>query len=148
MLPSLPIQQKLELTFSLPQTGFEFKKRRAFPILEGVVVAQENETLLLKVRHTLLPLSFLCLNNTTPNKAYWEAEKEAARKAEAKRNERVIKHWTRLIQGLRIRQRLKEQYSSGPGNGDIVRGDVGGSGEVHGDGDKVSFSPISVAGND
>ena len=31
------------------QTGFEFKKRRAFPIIEGVVVAAENETVLLEV---------------------------------------------------------------------------------------------------
>jgi len=31
------------------QTGFEFKKRRAFPVIEGVVVAQENEAVLLEV---------------------------------------------------------------------------------------------------
>jgi Rad4 beta-hairpin domain 3 len=31
------------------QTGFEFKKRRAFPIIEGVVVAAENEAVLLEV---------------------------------------------------------------------------------------------------
>ena len=39
----------LDLTFLL-QTGFEFKKRRAFPIVEGVVVAAENEPILLEVR--------------------------------------------------------------------------------------------------
>ena len=33
-----------------PQTGFEFKKRRAFPVLTGVVVAAENEAALLEVR--------------------------------------------------------------------------------------------------
>jgi hypothetical protein len=31
------------------QTGFEFRKRRAFPIVEGVVVAAENEGALLEV---------------------------------------------------------------------------------------------------
>jgi len=32
------------------QTGFEFRKRRATPIIEGIVVASENETLVLDVR--------------------------------------------------------------------------------------------------
>lgn len=32
------------------QTGFEFKKRRAFPVISGVVVASENEEMLLEVR--------------------------------------------------------------------------------------------------
>ena len=72
------------------------------------------------------PLLFLC--RTTPNKAYWEAEKEAVRKVEVKRNERIIKHWTRLGQGLWIRQRLNEKYSTRPGDGNGVGGDVGGSG--------------------
>jgi xeroderma pigmentosum group C-complementing protein len=36
----------------------------------------------------------------------------AEEKARAKREERVIKQWTRLIQGLRIRQRLREQYGT------------------------------------
>ncbi len=34
----------------------------------------------------------------------------AEEKARKKREERVIKQWTRLIHGLRIRQRLQEQY--------------------------------------
>jgi len=44
--------------------------------------------------------------------AYWESEKEASEKARAKKQERVLKQWTRLIHGLRIRQRLQEQYGS------------------------------------
>ena len=35
-------------------TGFEFKKRRAFPVVEGVVIASENEQMLLDVRRILL----------------------------------------------------------------------------------------------
>jgi hypothetical protein len=30
------------------QTGFEFKKRRAFPVIRGVVIAEENESVLLE----------------------------------------------------------------------------------------------------
>ena len=33
----------------LVQTGFEFKKRRAYPILKGIVVAAENEDVILEV---------------------------------------------------------------------------------------------------
>jgi len=33
-------------------------------------------------------------------------------KARTKREEKVIKQWTRLIQGLKIRQRLQEQYGT------------------------------------
>ena len=35
--------------FDFVQTGFEFKKRRAFPIIEGVVVAAANEAIILEV---------------------------------------------------------------------------------------------------
>ncbi len=50
--------------------------------------------------------------------AYWEAEQEAEAKRRAKRQEQVIKRWTKLVHGLRIRQRLLEQYADrapGPG---------------------------------
>ncbi|KAJ3503963.1 hypothetical protein NLJ89_g8197 [Agrocybe chaxingu] len=87
------IARKLGFDFAEAVTGFEFKKRRAFPILEGVVVAAENEAALLE--------------------AFWEAEREADEKARIKKEDRVLKQWTRLIHGLRIRQRLQEQYGSG-----------------------------------
>ncbi|KAJ7575142.1 hypothetical protein C8J56DRAFT_1017213 [Mycena floridula] len=89
------IAKKLGLDYAEAVTGFEFKKRRAFPIVEGVVVAQENEQLLLE--------------------AYIEAEQEAQEAAQAKREERALKRWTKLIHGLRVRQRLLEQYA---GNSD------------------------------
>ncbi|EKM51642.1 uncharacterized protein PHACADRAFT_177064 [Phanerochaete carnosa HHB-10118-sp] len=75
-------------------TGFEFKKRRAFPVITGIVVAAENEQAVLE--------------------AYWEAEQEAEKKRRTKEQEQVIKRWQRLIQGLRVRQRVQEQYA-GPG---------------------------------
>lgn len=45
-----------------------------------------------------------------PYQAYWEAEHHRAEKEEAKRKADVLKRWTRLVHGLRIRQRLMEQY--------------------------------------
>ncbi|KAF5344898.1 hypothetical protein D9758_011558 [Tetrapyrgos nigripes] len=90
------IARKLGLDFGEAVTGFEFRKRIATPIMEGIVIASEHETVVLE--------------------AFWEAEQESERKARAKREERVIKQWTRLIHGLRIRQRLQAQYASNTTN--------------------------------
>ena len=37
-------------------------------------------------------------------------EREAEKKRQAKRQAEIIKRWTRLIQGLRIRERLLREY--------------------------------------
>ncbi|KAH9841395.1 Rad4-domain-containing protein [Rhodofomes roseus] len=85
------IARQLGFDYAEAVTGFEFKKRRAFPVITGIVVAAENEGTILE--------------------AYWEAEHEAEQKRRAKREDQVIKRWTKLIHGLRIRQRLQEQYA-------------------------------------
>jgi len=76
-------------------TGFEFKQRRAFPILTGIVIPAERESELLEL--------------------YWESAQAAEEMELQKKQERVIKHWARLIKGLRIRQRLNEQYAQNTG---------------------------------
>ncbi|KAF8955950.1 hypothetical protein BDZ97DRAFT_1854167 [Flammula alnicola] len=43
------IARKLGFDHAEAVTGFEFKKRRAFPIVEGIVVAAENEATILEV---------------------------------------------------------------------------------------------------
>ncbi|OCH87725.1 Rad4-domain-containing protein [Obba rivulosa] len=90
------IARQLGFDFAEAVTGFEFKKRRAFPLVTGVVVAAENEQALLE--------------------AYWEFEHDAEEKRRAKRHEQAIKRWIKLVQGLRIRQRLQEQYADGAGH--------------------------------
>ncbi|GBE85109.1 Rad4-domain-containing protein [Sparassis crispa] len=85
------VARQLGFDFAEAVTGFEFKKRRAFPIISGIVVAAENEQTVLE--------------------AFWEAEQDAEEKRRAKREEQVLKRWTKLVQGLRIRQRLQEQYA-------------------------------------
>ncbi|KIJ64619.1 hypothetical protein HYDPIDRAFT_90094 [Hydnomerulius pinastri MD-312] len=82
------IAKKLGFDYAEAVTGFEFKKRRAFPVLEGIVVATRNED------------------------AYLEAERDAEDKARAKRLDQVCKRWVRLVHGLRIRDRLQKQYAS------------------------------------
>ncbi|KAJ6585400.1 hypothetical protein B0H19DRAFT_1109530 [Mycena capillaripes] len=84
------IARKLGFDFAEAVTGFDFKSRRATPILKGIVIAAENEEAVLE--------------------AYWEAENDAAEKARAKKRERVLKRWHRLVHGLRIRQSLQEEY--------------------------------------
>ncbi|KAH7885453.1 hypothetical protein F5I97DRAFT_2033703 [Phlebopus sp. FC_14] len=85
------IAKKLGLDYAEAVTGFEFKKRRAYPVLEGIVVAAENENVIVE--------------------AYLETEHDAEEKARAKRLDRVCKRWVRLIQGLRLRDRLQKQYA-------------------------------------
>jgi len=87
------IARTLRFDYAEAVTGFEFRKRRATPIITGVVVAAENESALLE--------------------AYWETERDAEEKRRVKKHEQVLKRWTRLIHGLRIRDRLKKQYAGG-----------------------------------
>ncbi|KAG9308862.1 hypothetical protein JVU11DRAFT_11321 [Chiua virens] len=87
------VAKKLGFDYAEAVTGFEFRKRRAMPVIQGIVVAAENEDVIVEA----------CL----------EAEQEAEEKARAKRLERACKRWIRLIHGLRIRERLQKEYASG-----------------------------------
>ena len=58
-------------------------------------------------------------------KAYWETEHAAAQKEQEKRQQAALNRWTKLVQGLRIRQRIREQYGDGKhGSGTLGVGDV------------------------
>ncbi|CEL52113.1 DNA repair protein rhp42 OS=Schizosaccharomyces pombe (strain 972 / ATCC 24843) GN=rhp42 PE=3 SV=1 [Rhizoctonia solani AG-1 IB] len=85
------VARKLGISFAEAVTGFEFRKRQATPIITGIVIAAENEQVFLEALASYI-------------------ESEQAREA-AKRRERVLQRWTRLVQGLRIVQRVNEQYS-------------------------------------
>ncbi|KAI5479522.1 hypothetical protein MNV49_003464 [Pseudohyphozyma bogoriensis] len=65
--------------------------RRALPTIAGVVVAVENEDVLMEAIMTL--------------------EEVADEKEFAKRQDRVLKLWKTLITGLRIRQRIQASYN-------------------------------------
>ncbi|KAI0269961.1 hypothetical protein BC834DRAFT_579661 [Gloeopeniophorella convolvens] len=87
------VARQLGFNFAEAVTSFEFRKGRAFPVLTGIVVAAENEDAIVE--------------------AYWETEHAAAQKEQAKRRQVVLKRWTKLVQGLRIRQRMREEYATG-----------------------------------
>jgi len=48
------VAKQLGVDYAETCTGFEFKKQRAIPVLTGIAVAEEYETLVLEVSHPLL----------------------------------------------------------------------------------------------
>jgi xeroderma pigmentosum group C-complementing protein len=89
------------------------------------------------------------------SKAYWETEHAAAQKEQEKRQQAVLNRWTKLVQGLRIRQRIREQYGGGThGSGTLGVGDVdsspavaSGNGDDHdGHNDEGGVQPATVGG--
>lgn len=87
------ICRKLGIDYAEACTGFEFGKQRAVPVITGVVVAVENEDKVIDA---------------------WEEEEEARkRKEDKKREELVLKTWRKFVMGLRILERVKEEYGTG-----------------------------------
>lgn len=43
--------------------------------------------------------------------AYWETAKDAKEKERLKKEKELLKKWAKLINGLRVRKRLQEQYA-------------------------------------
>jgi len=82
--------RKLNIDYAEACTGFEFGKQRAVPVLTGVVVAQENEDMLIDA---------------------WEVEEaEKQRKERAKREKFLLGLWRRFASGLRVVNRMREEY--------------------------------------
>ncbi|GAA6025408.1 hypothetical protein JCM10207_004540 [Rhodosporidiobolus poonsookiae] len=92
--------KELGIDYAEAITGFEFRQRRANPIILGVVIAEEHAETLRE--------AIVALEQTT-------LEKELA-----KQQERVLKRWKKLIQGLRIRQRLMDQFKD-PDDAEAVK---------------------------
>ncbi|KAH0536130.1 hypothetical protein FGG08_006973 [Glutinoglossum americanum] len=84
------IARKLGIDCAEAVIGFEFGSQRAVPIIEGVVVAAENE-------HVLVD-------------AWREAEEERRRKEDGKRERIALGTWRKFLMGLRIIERVREEY--------------------------------------
>jgi xeroderma pigmentosum group C-complementing protein len=72
------------------QTGFEFRKMRAIPVVFGVVVASEHEEMVLD--------------------AWREEEVHRAEKEATKKQKEVLARWKKFLVGLRIRKRIGIVY--------------------------------------
>ncbi|KAI9720193.1 MAG: hypothetical protein M1812_003011 [Candelaria pacifica] len=89
------ICKRLNIDFAEAVTGFEFGKQRAVPVINGVVVAEGNEDMVMEA---------------------WEVDEEEKRKKEEGKRERTaLAMWRKFLMGLRIVQRVKEDYG---GNAD------------------------------
>jgi xeroderma pigmentosum group C-complementing protein len=93
------ICKKLGIDYAEAVTGFEFGSKMAVPVIQGVVVASENEDLL---------------------KDAWRAEDAEKRKKEQlKAEKRILQTWRKFLFGLRIAERVREEY--GGEDGDMER---------------------------
>jgi xeroderma pigmentosum group C-complementing protein len=79
------------------QTGFEFKNQRAIPVITGIVVATDQKDLVMD--------------------AYEESAQAAQERERIKKEEKALKRWVKLMNGLRVRRRLQAEY----GQSDNVR---------------------------
>lgn len=84
------ICRKLNIDYAEACTGFEFGKQRAVPVITGVVVAAENEDLVIDA---------------------WEvAEAEKTKKEEDKREKYILGLWKKFLTGLKIVERVKRDH--------------------------------------
>ncbi|KAL2848799.1 Rad4 transglutaminase-like domain-containing protein [Aspergillus pseudoustus] len=83
--------KKLGIDYAEAVTGFEFGSQMAVPVIEGVVVSIENKDLV---------------------KDAWRAENEEKRKKEKRKAEaKILQTWRKFLFGLRIAQRVQEEYA-------------------------------------
>ncbi|MCJ1308238.1 hypothetical protein MMC25_001891 [Agyrium rufum] len=95
---TMNICKRLGIDFAEAVTGFEFGNKRAVPVVEGVIVAIEHE-------HAVIDI--------------WEKDEEERRiKEEGKREKMALSMWRKLLMGMRIAERVRDEYGEDE-NGDI-----------------------------
>ena len=93
--------KKLGIDYAEAVTGFEFGSKMAVPVIQGVVVAAENEDLL---------------------KDAWRADAaEKHKREQLKAEKRILQTWRKFLFGLRIKERVQEEYGSGDAAADRQR---------------------------
>ena len=84
---------RLGIDYAEAVTGFEFGARMAIPIITGVVVAEENLDLVMEE---------------------WEKDEvERVRKEDEKKTKAAIGMWRKMLMGLRIIERMTDEYGHG-----------------------------------
>ena len=94
------ICKRLNVSHAEAVVGFEFKSQRAVPLVSGVVVAAENEQMVMD--------------------AWRVVEAERIRKAEGKRTQIAIALWRKFLMGLRVYERVHEEYGENKKNKDEI----------------------------
>ncbi|MCJ1239617.1 hypothetical protein MMC14_007615 [Varicellaria rhodocarpa] len=92
---TMKICKRLGIDFAEAVTGFEFGNKRAVPVITGVVVAVENEDVIIDA---------------------WEKDEEERKiKEEGKREKMALGMWRKFLMGLRIVERIREEYGDEEG---------------------------------
>lgn len=100
------VAKKLNIDYASAVVGWEFHGRYSFPVMEGVVVAEENRALLLDA---------------------WREQEAKIMLDKAKKKEKVvIDRWCRFVKGIFIAERVKRRFR------DIDKGDGSADGSVAG----------------
>ena len=84
--------KKLEIDFAEAVVGFEFGNKRAVPVIQGVVVAQESQQAVLDALQA------------------YEAEQK--KKEESKQEKTILGLWRKMLMGLRIAERMQDEYGA------------------------------------
>ncbi|KAJ5907686.1 hypothetical protein N7495_000368 [Penicillium taxi] len=88
--------KKLGIDYAEAVTGFEFGSKMAVPVIQGVVVAAENEGLL---------------------RDAWKVETAEKHKREKLKAEKLVfQTWRKILFGLRIAERVREEYGGQDGD--------------------------------
>ncbi|KAI1176809.1 Rad4 transglutaminase-like domain-containing protein [Nemania sp. FL0916] len=82
--------KRLEIDYAEAVVGFEFGHRMAVPVIQGVVIAQEHYERLVEELE--------------------KDEAEKARKEDEKRRKAALGTWRRFLMGLRIADRIRQDY--------------------------------------
>ncbi|KAI1468858.1 Rad4-domain-containing protein [Daldinia caldariorum] len=82
--------KRLGVDYAEAVVGFEFGHRMAVPVIQGVVIAEENYERVMEQLE--------------------KDEAERARKENEKRRKEVLTMWRKLLMGLRIAERFKQDY--------------------------------------
>jgi xeroderma pigmentosum group C-complementing protein len=90
MRGTMKICKRLEIDYAEAVTGFEFGHRMAVPIISGVVVAEENYEAVMD--------------------EWQKDEAERVRKEDEKRRKAAVTMWRKMLMGMRIVARVREEY--------------------------------------
>ncbi|KUJ16494.1 Rad4-domain-containing protein [Mollisia scopiformis] len=100
MRGTVKICKRLGIDYAEAVTGFEFGHRMAVPVITGVVVAEEHYETMMDEWH--------------------KDEAERVRKEDEKRRKAALGLWRKMLMGLRIIERFKEERGDGDDDTDVL----------------------------
>ncbi|KAF4445131.1 xeroderma pigmentosum group C-complementing protein [Fusarium austroafricanum] len=87
---AMRVCKKLQIDYAEAVVDFEFGHRMAVPVIQGVVIAQENHDIVMEELE--------------------KDEAERARKEDEKRRKKALAQWRRFLMGMRIAERIRQEY--------------------------------------